>query len=96
MSQTLAQRRVLAEHTRQREPSPRASDTAPDASARPGPTRSTGDATAALSGPAGRAVLTLVRSGARVVEVAPGRVRLSRDGAECEVDPRGRVAWRAR
>lgn len=106
MPLTLAQRRALAEHARGREPSPSASDgaapgrgdeaAAAEVSCRPAPIRSSTDPAAAWSGPAGRAVLTLVRSGARVVEVGPGRVRLRRDGAECEVDPRGRVAWRSR
>lgn len=133
MSQTLAQRRVLATHARHRTPSEpstappssaphdegapaRAGDggpTDPSVSAVPAdpadPIDTTGssrpprdprapqpDRSSPMAGPAGRAVLTLVRSGARIVEVGPGRVRLHREGTECDVDPRGRVDWRAR
>lgn len=87
MSQTLAQRRVLAAHARQRTPS----ESPPSASQDATPERGN-----PMTGPAGRAVLTLVRSGARIVEVGPERVRLHREGTECEVDTRGRVDWRPR
>ncbi|RPH46297.1 MAG: hypothetical protein EHM87_02740 [Burkholderiales bacterium] len=48
------------------------------------------------SGAAGRAILTLVRAGARVVDVGPERVLLRRGSSDCEVDRSGRVAWRRR
>lgn len=87
MSQTLAQRRALAAHARQRNPSESQAPASEEATpARGSP----------MTGPAGRAVLTLVRSGARIVEVGPERVRLHREGTECEVDTCGRVDWRPR
>jgi hypothetical protein len=89
MSQTLAQRRVLAAHARLR---PEGTSDRSAAGWRP----------LAPPGPADRAdasrdamqtVLVLVRSGARIVSVEPARVVLDRDGRACEVDRAGRVRW---
>jgi hypothetical protein len=94
MSQTLAQRRVLTTVVRPGDPAVPAASAAPAVSSgRRAPGVAVPDRAVSWSGAAGRAVLTLVRAGARVIEVGPDRVRLRRAGRDCEVDPRGRVDW---
>jgi hypothetical protein len=96
MSQTLAQRRALASLARERPvdvaPAPAAAPSSVPAD-RPGCAPDDADRFRPSSGAAVRAIATLVRGGARVIDVGRLRVLLSRAGRRCEVDRAGHVRW---